>query len=431
MKQRRSRGSGLSNGALGRRTARATHGAALYLLTLAAVGCGGRAHDQARNGERDKHELLLLDALGQPAAQVPVLVGGKLVTTNDEGRAALDELPAKYDVVIVVGANVLAYQGLQTRSPTIEFPNSYVGSDEHGAKVEISKATTTTNQRLYYAVGVSGQDISRQTLGYNSDAQSSRVTLAWAGPSDVTLSAQAFLADVDPQTGTVLGYSGFASTAWSNAGRQNVAWTPEFEAPSFESKTIHVELTLPPGVSVASYSVNLRQPTGERGPIGTAKTGPSADLVVPDLPFATFDIFALLRGPNTDFQIPMRGVSAGSTVRAEGANSPQQLTPENGLIGITPETNFSWSAQPDSVYTLLAFTDSDKQPYMNYLVATTETSARLPDTSALGVPFPSGVTLRWMAHAERGHASVDDYAAAPYTSIGTGASSSRTFTTAQ
>jgi hypothetical protein len=408
-----------------------TRGAAVCLLALGAFGCGGRAHDGARSEQRDKHELLLLDALGQPAAQAQALIADKLVTTDDEGRAELGELPASYDAVIVVGSSVLAYQGLHARSPTIEFPNSYLGSNEHGANIGILKPTTTPKQQMYFAVGVTGEGISRQTIGSNGDDKSSWAIIWWAGPSDVSLSAQAFLADMDPKTGSVLGYSGFASKAWSNAGQQNdVDWTPEFEVPPFKTKTIHVELTLPPDVSVGWYSVTLHQPSGEIGPIGTAFAGPSADLVVPDLPGATFDIFALLYGQGSDYQVQMHDVSAGSAVRADGANSPKQLTPEDGLTDVTPKTNFSWSAQLGFVYELLAFADSNEQPYTDYLVATTATSARLPDASALGVPFPSNLSLRWMVRSERGPASVDDYAAAPNTATGTGFSDFRSFTTA-
>jgi len=429
--RRRSNGSKRSHAARRRRTARATRDAAACLLALGALGCGGRAHDEARSGKRDKQELLLLDSLGQPVPGWQALIADQLVTTNDEGRAELGELPASYDAVIVVGSSVLAYLGLQARSPTIEFPNSRVGSNDHGASVYISKANATPNHPMYYAVGVTGEGISRQTLGYNGDEKSNWATISWAGSSEVTLSAQAFLADVDPQTGSVLGYSGFASKTWPNAGRQNnVDWTPEFEAPPFKAKTIHVELTLPPDVSVRWYSVNLRQPSGESGPIGTAYAGPSADLVVPDLPGATFDIFVVLHGPGNDYQVRMRDVTAGSTVHAEGGNGLQQLTPEDGLTGVTPNTDFSWSAQPGSVYELLAFTDSGIEPYTEYFVATAATSVRLPDTSALGLPFPSSATLEWLVRSERGPASVDDYAAAPYSATGTAFSDYRTFTTA-
>jgi hypothetical protein len=71
-------------------------------------------------------------------------------------------------------------------------------------------------------------------------------------------------------------------------------------------------------------------------------------------------------------------------------------------------------------YELFAFSDSTTQPRYNCLVATTAGTARLPDTSALGVPFPAGLTLQWLARSQRGYASLDDYAAASEATTGTG-----------
>jgi hypothetical protein len=189
-----------------------------------------------------------------------------------------------YDAVIAIGTDVRAFMGLEAHSPTIANLD-LDASNEHGARVTISNTNTPSNQILFYAAGVTGGNVSRQTLGYNRDGQSSWAIISWAASGDVTLSAQAFLADLDPETQSVVGYSGFASKAWSNAAQQpNVDWTPEFQAPTFKTKTIHVELSIPADVSIEWYSVMLRQASGESGPIGTFYAGASADLLVPDLP---------------------------------------------------------------------------------------------------------------------------------------------------
>jgi hypothetical protein len=406
--------------------------AAVCLVAQGIAGCGGRAADEAGGATQGKNELLLLDGLGEPVAQTRALIDGKVVTTDDQGRAELGTLPASYDAVIAVGTDVRAFVGLKARSPTIEIADRELDpSNEHVARVNISRASTPPNQSLYYAAGVTGGNISRQTLGYNGDDKSSWAIIRWAGAGDATLSAQALLADIDPRTRSVVGYSGFASKIWPNAAQQSTAdWSPEFEAPAFETKTIHVELSLPDEVSVGWYSVSIRQESGETGPIGAFYSGASADLLVPDLPGATFDIFAALSSPVGSYQIVMRAVSAGATVHAEGGDGLQQLAPETGTGNVTPETEFSWSTGPGYVYELLAFSDSTTQLNYNYLVATTGSSARLPDTSALGVPFPAGLTLQWLARSERGYASLDDYAAASQALTGTGFSDYRIFTTA-
>ncbi|MEI9938599.1 MAG: hypothetical protein WDO69_15385 [Pseudomonadota bacterium] len=146
----------------------------------------------------------------------------------------------------------------------------------------------------------------------------------------------------------------------------------------------------------------------------------SADLLVPDLPGATFDIFAAIYGPGGSYQTVMHAVSAGATIYAEGGDGVQQLAPVSELENVTPKTDFSWSGQPGSVYELLAFSDSTTQPSYDYLVTTTASSARLPDTRALGVPFPAGATLQWLVRSERGYASLEAYAAAPEAETGTG-----------
>lgn len=305
------------------------------LLALAAVSCGGHATQQ-------NHELRLLDSLGLPAAHTQALVDGKLVTTDEDGRAELGELPARYDAVVVVATNVFAFAGLEARSPTLELDNVYLGNgDQHGASVTISKASTPAEKQLFFAVGVAGGEIARQSMGHNSDEESSWGSVTWVGEGDVTLSAQAFQADLDPESGSVVGYSGYASQTWPNAGRQSsVDWTPEFGPPTFGTKTIHVELAIPADVSVGWYSVYLVRSSGENGPIATVHAGPSADILVPDLPGASFDIYAVLGGPAGTSQVALRGVSAGATVHAEGGDGLRQLAPEDASENVTPETEF-------------------------------------------------------------------------------------------
>lgn len=221
------------------RTTRTVWTPAVCLVVLLGVSCGGQISDEAGR-VRGKSELLLLDQLGQPVAQTRALIDGKVVMTDDEGRAQLGELPASYDAVIADGTYVRAFMGLKARSPTIELANRNLHfNNEYVANVNISKVNTGANQGLFYAAGVTGEGIARQELGYNSDDKWSWATLSWAGAPEVTLSAQAFLAQLDPETRYVVGYSGFASKSWSNAARQQtVSWTPEFDIPTFKTKTI-------------------------------------------------------------------------------------------------------------------------------------------------------------------------------------------------
>jgi hypothetical protein len=380
--------------------------------------------------DQSKHELLLLDTLGQPAARVQALINGQIVTTNDEGRAELGKLPARYDAVVVAGSYVRSYLGLAARSPTIRFPNSYLATNEYVARVNIAIPNTSPNQVMFYTAGATGEEVLPQTMGYNTSGGYHWADIVWAGPSDATLSAHAFLADVDPDTGSVLRYSGFASKDWPNGGPlRTVQWTPEFEPPAFETKTIHIELSLPANMSVGWYSVRMQLASGEGGPISESRAGASADLIVPDVPGATFDVIATLFGPGEEAQIFMRDLVAGATVHAAGSVGVDQLAPKEDAMNVTPETEFSWSGPSDPVYELTAFTELDTKPRYNYVVATTGMATRLPDTSALGLPFPSGLTLKWVARSLRGHVSLDDYAAAPFAETGTGSSDFRTFTT--
>jgi len=405
---------------------------AVCALAQATAACGGHAQDEAGNVTSSKHELRLLDEFGQPVAQTRALIDGKVVVTDDDGRAELGELPASYDAVVAIGTDVRAFLGLKARSPTIEITDRELfAGTEHIATVNISNVKPGPNQVLCYAAGVTGEKSPPQTLGYNSDDQSSWAVISWAASGDEALSAQAFLADFDPATQSVIGYSGFASKTWPHAAQQqSVAWTPDFQAPAFETKTIHVDLNIPADESVAWYSVGIQESSGLAGPIGSFSGGTSADLVVPDLPGASFDVFAALDGPGGSYQIAMHAISAGATVHAEGGVGVQQLAPVDGLMNVTPETDFRWSEQPGSIYELLAFSDSNASVSYNYVIATSGSIAHLPDTSALGVPFPSGLTLQWLARSERGYASVDNYAAARSTETGTGFSGYQKFTTA-
>ena len=81
-------------------------------------------------------------------------------------------------------------------------------------------------------------------------------------------------------------------------------------------------------------------------------------------------------------------------------------TPADGASGVSPGTEFRWSAFAGGIH-LVVFDGQGASP--SYYVVTRETSTRIPDLTALGAAFPAGAFYDWFVVGIGPFASVDDF----------------------
>ncbi len=389
-------------------------------LALMVVGCGESVR-HAPAGEVDGSgggagqggagQLLLLDGYGLPFADMPVLVDDTVITTDDNGIAPLPDVGERYDVSVVSLGRAYVFVGLKTRAPVVRLPGSSNGKNISSMSLTIARPELRSDQEFFYSAGFAGVAPDQQFFGTGTDEAGIDLFGYWAGTSPVTFSAEAFVVDVEPDTRAPLAFTGYALENWSIAPDAELAWTPALAAPPFGSATIHLELDLPDGASVDSYTTTAFEPSGREGSLGRLDRPVSSDVLVPDVPDTAYriDVGTSADGFN-GFTARAEDVHAGDSVTLDAHAAPLQLAPDDGAV-VTADTEFSWTVDDGAIYQLVVSALNDDGTNHLTVITTTEPSARLPDLAVLGSPFPAGKPLSWQLFSLEGVASLDGFAA--------------------
>lgn len=364
-------------------------------------------------------QLLVLDEFGRPFANLPVLVDAALTATGDDGFAALPDVGSSYDVSLLDDHHAHVFQGLRSRAPVIQLASmGPAGGTLSETTLQLQKPPDLGDDTLIrFMAGIGKAAEATPLLTYSTNDSDVELQVVWPEMERPTLSVEAFLVQVDPLTEEPLAYPGYAAEDWP-AVSPSVTWTPPFDSPPFEALPVHVDLTLPDGASVRYYDAFASDGSGRRGSLGyalgnpdaDASTGASADMLVPDVPDTTYAVLAHTTTDDGGFvaQGP-DGVHAGDSVSLVALAPPAELAPPSGAL-IDTATDFAWAPVEGAVHYLFIFAP-DASSVFDVTVATMASHTRLPDLSALGVPFPLAPSIRWIANAVTGVGSLDAYAA--------------------
>ncbi|HTQ02242.1 MAG TPA: hypothetical protein VMI54_00245 [Polyangiaceae bacterium] len=415
-------------------------------LALAVLGCGesrrGASLDDGVNtgAKPDPRgragELLVLDEVGVPMPSVPALVDGAVVYTDADGFATLPELGASYDVAVAPASDpnelrVHVFGGLRSRAPVVELDGERSSSGAaKSVLLDIDKpANLGDDTALTFTIGVDGVAPKDELLLYTNSDSDVSAALGWNATSSTTLSAEAFLLQIDPLTEEPLAYLGYAAGAWSDPAA-NLTWTPDFAEPSFDGSVLHVEVTHPAGASVTSYDAQAIEGSGRHGSLGFALADPSlsdatsavAELLVPALPDTLFYVTAVTSADDSTYTYYAEspaGVLPGDDVELAAHAGPAVLAPADGGV-VAPDTNFTWTPDDGAIYRVFVFDSDDVGAHFEYVLETAEPHANLPDLSAIGAPFPWGRSFAWEVNTLDGVASLDAYAAGSVDAHGQG-----------
>ena len=372
----------------------------------------GRPGDSGAEDPRGRSgQLLLLDQYDLPLTHTRVLVNDAVVTTGDDGFAPLPDVGERYDVSAVSGRVAYVFHGLTARAPVVRLVTGGKGEGVSSMSLTMRFPALGEDQDFVYGAGFAGIARDQQFIGTSTEEQGMTLYGNWAGSSVVRFSAEAFIVDVDHDSRAPVAFSGYATQSWDVAPDTDLTWTPAPTPSPFATTAIHVNLSLPSGARFVGCDATAFEPSGIQVHFGP-QIGffDSEDLVVPDLPDTTFDldVNSANVAAQSGFTAVADGVRAGDDVTLEAHTGPTLLAPDAGAV-VNPDTEFSWTEIDGAVYRVF-ITTQDGDTMHAYAIVTTEPSVRLPDLSALDMPFPSGQTLVWEAFAYEGLA-LDSFAA--------------------
>ena len=395
----------------------------VVVLALWAAGCGesvrhadagpGVSKPPGADDPRGRAgELLLLDTYGLPFANTPVLVNDSVTTTGPDGFAALPDVGEQYDVSVATQDMAYTFLGMKTRAPVVRLLGARGSAASSYISVTIQAPIDAgANQELLYSAGFSAFAAAEEIVWSEADAQGVSFSAAWPGTSPTTFSAEAFIVDLDVDTGSPVAFSRYALETWTVGPGDTLTWIPTFGPAPFATKPIYVDVTLPPDAEVYSYSAFASGQSGREGPVVAVDGAPSGEVLVPDLPDAEYTVVmgATTNNRASGFDAEADGIRAGDHVKLEVQAGPLQVAPDKGAV-VSLYTDFSWTSGNEAVDQLVVYASTPDGPY-TYAIVTADRSARVPDLTPLGVSFPLGTSIGWNVDAFERIPSVDAFAA--------------------
>lgn len=372
---------------------------------------------------------------GQPAAFLPVMVGGKVTSTDAAGSFSATSVVSPYELVILQPAQKYAqvYEGVTRTDPIVLV---YVPDT-----TPVRKATLTVNF-TGTGTGTGLMDVGNpvRTNGGVSGSvatpgSSYTTTLQWngSGPSSFEGSVCAILSQNTGQVATAITSYGQRDQVYVHDGQPTTTTVVMSPVPT---KTISGTVSAPPG-----YSVNAKT-------LGYVCGSTSS---YPSYPF-TFDM-----GAETSFSyvtpaIPTTFYVGASAKKGDSYLSTQQFdvapdasginlilpvpaelnAPASNAVGLTSPVHFTWS--PPSTGVNQVYINPTTPGPLGFTVYSPNASLTLPDLGALGYAAPKGTTYKWSVGADSRvpnvNAALSGVPLNYLTTYASSASASRQFTTA-
>jgi hypothetical protein len=389
--------------------------AGVLLLAAATAACGAGLGGSSPSASALSGRVV--DADGEPAAGVRVEATGTnggtaVVLTDDEGRFALNDAPAHYDLAAMPVGDRQAYvfEGLSTRTPTVTLFGARMSARSRVAALHVDDPSPTTASRIVLLAEPVDTATTRLTLVPLTGAASGDAELSWVGDAAAKVNVYALRVVVDAETEAPLGFLGIGVVRGARilAGQRT---TLRMQLEPVEEDTIAGDVASPQGAAVEGIATSLR--IGPRGTTawlpGEAPATPSFALRVPSIPGMSVDVLAIGTSTDGTSSVKVGGLAPGSAgVRLELPRPPALFAPADGANDVTGATEFAWAPSAAGVHWVHFRPTSDAAP--SVFVATEQSSARMPDLSALGLAIPAHTTYTWYVVDAVGARTVDEAA---------------------
>jgi hypothetical protein len=367
----------------------------------------------------------VVDGALQPLAGLPVLVTGHApVTTDANGQFSVSGVEKPYDVATALSdlRFVVVYTKLTRDDPVIRVsvtslvtPQTQYGnvSGTVSGGAGYPETPYHRTQVLFEspeATYSTGAD--RYNGGYRM------VQIDWRGSRTTSGTIHALQLRLDSTThlpAEYLGYGTRTGVVVSDGGDvtgQDVQMTP------VAAMTISGTVTVPNG-----YLISSRNLLAGFGPAPTAppvwnvlsdsRTTSGFRYVAPNLPGAGLTLRVTAR-PTARFA---PSATAARTVTDANASvlsitvppAPELVAPEDSAAGVTVGATLAWHGMSGAVYLVTILEEGRSNP-TRFNIMTADTTAVIPDLSALGFPLGAATSYGWAVYGIGPFASLDDAA---------------------
>jgi hypothetical protein len=340
---------------------------------------GGGGEGGAPEPMRGKVTGKVVDRFGVPVGSVPVQVGESLVSTNDQGVFTIEDVPATYDVSLLVQGDGWVFQGLTRRDPTLQVFRGHPG---HYTYVTVTSANATlgANDQLTLSAGMpTGTSDEYTDIGIDSSVSYS---LEWDGGTSTASTVHGLEWTQDATTKLPVTYKAYDSKPLALMASVNAALSLDMMPKVISTGVVTGAVTprvTPIGDGSRTNSVFVRFGSGASIQVVAHKAPAEAfSYVVPTLADSTITVAAWegeYLGPlgmvHKDKLSP--GAATGTlTIPAP----PKLLKPLASSIDET--TPFSFQGSPDNAGAFLVILNSLSTGSHLYIVTAQQKLSHLP-----------------------------------------------------
>ena len=340
----------------------------------------------------------VVDVEGRPYPGVELRLGGATTITDIDGHFDVANVPATYDVSIVLyGTEGYVFNGLSRRDPTLRIYDRFsLEIPTYHARVTVtmpSAGASTSKAVTFFELT---DTVSFHSYSVDTVDNSTTFYPYWTGPSAVGIRFHALQYEVDPATNAPTHFTGYDVTDRTIADGTTIDWTPVWKGTVFSEATIVAKAVTPASYDLAEARLFIK-PTADASFFYLASSRPSGadlSLLVPDVPGATFrlDVSA---GSS-------RGVSTRSAANLTPRSPPPLLELEEvpvlgspadrAVIGIG--TIFQWT-NPTARASFLRVFFPDQPSHPSFYFVNGTSSVAVPDFSNRGILLPRNAVGQW------------------------------------
>ena len=374
------------------------------ILLATAVSCGGLRSSSTPPSARV--DGVVVDADGEPAADVTVAIGEAVVTTDIDGRFSFDGIGAHYDATLALKNTQSAYvfQEMTTRAPTLRIFDVALSARSHEAHVRAELPADMPPTTRVVVVAEAADASARVVDVHPTETQDGiDVALRWIGDASTRVTLRAIAYEADAATLAPTRYVGLATLADEPIGDGGTsAWRVSYEP--VRETTLDARVAAPPAHAVEWTSLFIDFGHGGHVAKLADRLAPDANVrfVVPDVPGATFSVSAFARAGEGLASVASDRAGAGAGyVSLDLPTVPLLRAPARGAV-VLPDAEFAWQpldaaraiAAADVSWVYFGAEDQSDKSAPHVWLATPESKTTLPDLRPLGIDLtktPRGV----------------------------------------
>jgi hypothetical protein len=341
---------------------------------------------------------------GLPLEGLTVLIGQSTAVSNARGEFTIQNVPPKYDLVVLPNSSKGALQAhvyidLTTRQPVprITMSESFLSARVGGTFSPVLQQ----GQALGVGFKAANQDVEGQVVA-NGGSTFGPFDVRWT--LNTTISGEIFALRWSVGTaGNVTGYQGWVRQPMSLSSGMPVS----IDLPLGTASTREVSGTLrfPLGTAFLSARLTVESLSVFSRPVVPAPGATSHTYAYP-VPVGVGNAARILSfsgGPLVESRA--RLTDSATTVDFELPAQPNLALPVDQAGGVDSTTEFAWTPVPNAIYRLAVTTQATGT---GYLVHTASTNGKIPDLTSKGVPLAAG-THQWTVGALGPSDKVDSY----------------------